>query len=183
MIIWVLALLGAVFALTAALVTAAEAALSYLPRQEGEALVQTSRSNSLRRIIDAPAAHMHALRFWRVWFEMAGAVAVAILFHDLLDNVWLAGLLATAVMAAVGFVIVGVSPRQVGRTHASAVVRSTAGLVAFLRSVLGPVPRWLVRLGSAFTPGAARDEAAFFTEEEFRELLSRASDAEMIEDN
>ncbi|KNC17798.1 HCC family HlyC/CorC transporter [Arthrobacter sp. RIT-PI-e] len=183
MIISVLAFLGVVFALTAALVTAAESAFSYLPRQEGEALVQGSRSTSLRRILDAPVAHMHALRFWRVWFEMAGAVAVAILFHDLLDNVWLAGLLATIVMAAIGFVIVGVSPRQVGRTHASAVVRATAGLVAFLRAVLGPVPRWLVRLGSAFTPAAARDEAAFFTEEEFRELLSRASDAEMIEDN
>jgi CBS domain containing-hemolysin-like protein len=182
-IIWIFGLMGVVFALTAALVTAAEAAFSYLPRQEGEGLVQTSRSSSLRRILDAPVAHMHALRFWRVWFEMAGAVAVAILFHDLLDNVWLAGLLATVVMAAIGFVIVGVSPRQLGRTHAPTVVRATAGLVAFLRAILGPVPRWLVRIGSALTPGAARDEAAFFTEEEFRELLSRASDAEMIEDN
>ena len=183
MIIWIFGLMGVAFALTAALVTAAEAAFSYLPRQEGEGLVQTTQSASLRRILDAPVAHMHALRFWRVWFEMAGAVAVAILFHDLLDNVWLAGLLATAVMTGIGFVIVGVSPRQLGRTRAPAIVRATAGLVAFLRAILGPVPRWLVRIGSAFTPGAARDEAAFFTEEEFRELLSRASDAEMIEDN
>ncbi|MDQ0734927.1 hemolysin family protein [Arthrobacter agilis] len=183
MTVWLLALMGLFFALTAALVTSAEAAFSYLPRQEGEALVQESRTSSLRRILDAPVAHMHALRFWRVWFEMAGAVAVAILFHDLLDSIWLAGLLATAVMAAIGFVIVGVSPRQLGRMHASAVVRLTAGLVAFLCAILGPIPRWLVRIGSSITPGASRDEAAFFTEEEFRELLSRASDAEMIEDN
>jgi CBS domain containing-hemolysin-like protein len=181
--IWLLGLMALLFALTAALVTAAEAAFSYLPRQEGEVLVQESRTSSLRRILEAPVAHMHALRFWRVWFEMAGAVAVAIMFHDLLDNVWLAGLLATAVMAAVGFVIVGVSPRQLGRLHAPAVVRLTAGLVASLCTVLGPIPRWLVRIGSSITPGAARDEAAFFTQEEFRELLSRASDAEMIEDN
>jgi len=181
--ILLLALLGLLFALIAALVTAAEAAFSYLPRQEGEALVQESRTSSLRRILDAPVAHMHALRFWRVWFEMAGAVAVAILFHDLLDNIWLAGLLATAVMAAIGFVVVGVSPRQFGRMRAPAVVRLTAGPVAVLCTVLGPIPRWLVRIGSSITPGAARDEAAFFTEEEFRELLSRASDAEMIEDN
>ncbi|MHA7284703.1 hemolysin family protein [Arthrobacter sp. MDT3-44] len=183
MTIWLLGLMALLFALTAALVTAAEAAFSYLPRQEGEVLVQESRGTSLRRILEAPVAHMHALRFWRVWFEMAGAVAVAILFHDLLDNIWLAGLLATAVMAAVGFVIVGVSPRQLGRLHAPAVVRLTAGLVASLCAVLGPIPRWLVRIGSSITPGAARDEAAFFTQEEFRELLSRASDAEMIEDN
>ena len=70
---------------------------------------------------------------------------------------------AAAVMAAIGFVIVGVSPRQLGRMHAATVVRLTAGLVAFLRALLGPVPRWLVRIGSAITPGAARDEAAFFT--------------------
>ncbi|WP_394251942.1 hemolysin family protein [Arthrobacter pityocampae] len=183
MTIWLLAVMGLLFALTAALVTSAEAAFSYLPRQEGEALVAESRTQSIRRILDAPVAHMHALRFWRVWFEMAGAVAVAILFHDLLDNVWLAGLLATAVMAGIGFVIVGVSPRQLGRTHAPAVVRLTAGLVSFLCAVLGPIPRWLVRIGSSITPGADRDEAAFFTQEEFRELLSRASDAEMIEDN
>jgi len=181
--VWFLALMGLFFALTAALVTAAEAAFSYLPRQEGEALVQESRRQSVRRILDAPVAHMHALRFWRVWFEMAGAVAVAILFHDVLDNIWLAGLLATAVMAGVGFVVVGVSPRQLGRAHAPAVVRVTAGLVSFLCAILGPIPRWLVSIGSSITPGASRDEAAFFTQEEFRELLSRASDAEMIEDN
>ncbi|TYC99372.1 HlyC/CorC family transporter [Arthrobacter echini] len=183
MTIWLLALLGLLFTLTAALVTAAEAAFVYLPRQEGVALVEESGRSSLRRILDAPIAHMHALRFWRVWFEMAGAVAVAILFHDLLDNIWLAGLLATAVMALVGFAIVGISPRQLGRVHAATVVRLTGGPVAVLAAVLGPIPRWLVRVGSSVTPGAARDEAAFFTQEEFRELLSRASDAEMIEDN
>ncbi len=183
MIIWILAVMALVFLLVAALVTAAEAAFTYLPRQEGEALVQESRSRALRDILASPVTHMHALRFWRVWFEMAAAVAVAILFHDLLDNVWLAGLLATVVMAALGFVLVGVSPRQLGRTHASAVVQFTAGFVALLCRLLGPIPGWFVAVGSLVTPGAARDEAAFFTEEEFREMLSRASDAEMIEDS
>nr|WP_155850065.1 hemolysin family protein [Arthrobacter sp. H41] len=183
MIIWLLALMGLAFILIAALVTAAEASFSYLPRQDGEALLQSAKGSSLRRILESPVAHMHALRFWRVWFEMAGAVAVAILFHDVLDNVWLAGLLATAVMAGIGFVLVGVSPRQLGRAHASAVVQFTAGFVSLLCRLLGPVPQWLVRIGSSVTPGASLDEAAFFTQEEFRELLSRASDAEMIEDN
>ncbi|PVE19937.1 MULTISPECIES: hemolysin family protein [unclassified Arthrobacter] len=183
MIIWLLAFMALGFVLVAALVTAAEAAFSYLPRQEGEELLAGKSGRSLQRILASPIAHMHALRFWRVWFEMAAAVAVAILFHDLLNNVWIAGLLATATMAAVGFVLVGVSPRQLGRTHASKVVPATAGLVRFLCGILGPIPRWLVALGSAITPGAARAEAAFFTEEEFRELLSRANDAEMIEDS
>ena len=101
---------------------------------------------------------MNALRFWRVWFEMAAAVAVAVLFlKPDSSNVWLAGLLATGVMAGIGFVLVGVSPRQLGRLHSAAVVRCTARLVRFLCWVLGPIPGWLVaarqRRG---TRGAAR---------------------------
>ena len=146
-----------------------------------KALLQGKAGKPLRRILQHPVAHMHALRFWRVWFEMATAVAVAILFQMLVDNLWLAGLLATVVMAGIGFVLVGVSPRQIGRKHVTAVVVLTAGLVRFLRVVLGPVPGWLVRLGSAVAPGSQGPDAAFFTEEEFRELLDRASDADMIE--
>ncbi len=183
MIVAALASMTLVFSLVAAVVTSAESAFTYLPRQDAEELLKGPRAQPIKKVLDAPVAHMHALRFWRVWFEMASAVAMAILFHDLLDNVWLAGLLATVVMAAVGFVLVGVSPRQLGRAHAPSIVHFTASLVSLLCAVLGPVPRWLVKLGSSVTPGAARQEAAFFTEEEFRELLSRANKADMIEDS
>ena len=72
---------------------------------------------------------MRALRFWRIWFEMASAVAVTVLLYSLLDNVWLAGLAATGIMALLGFVIVGVSPRQLGR-------------VALRPPWSGSAPRW-----------------------------------------
>lgn len=182
MITVVMTIMALVFILVAAVLTASEAAFSYLPRQEAEELLHKPGGASLRRILDDPVAHIHALRFWRIWFEMAAAVAVAILFHDLLDNVWMAGLLATVAMAGVGFVLVGVSPRQLGRIRSTAIVRATAWPVRWLRIVLGPVPRWLVALGNAVTPGATTAEV-FFTEEQFRELVNRASEAEMIEDN
>ncbi|MET4059210.1 CBS domain containing-hemolysin-like protein [Arthrobacter sp. UYP6] len=169
------------FLVLAGLLTAAESAYRYLPRHEAEALLHGKAGKPLRRILQHPVAHMHALRFWRVWFEMATAVTVATLFQMLLDNIWLAGLLATVVMAGVGFVLVGVSPRQIGRRHVTAVVVLTAGMVRFLRVVLGPIPGWLVRLGTAVAPGTQGPDAAFFTEEEFRELLDRASEADMIE--
>ena len=166
----------------AAVLTAAEAAFNFLPRHDAEEALVKSRGTAMRRILAQPVAHIRALRFWRIWFEMASAVAVAVLLYSLLDNIWLAGLAATGIMALLGFVIVGVSPRQLGRLHSAAVVRFTAPMIRFLTWVLGPIPGWLVALGSAAAPGAPGGDEAFFSEQEFRELVERASESDMIED-
>ncbi|KIS27134.1 HCC family HlyC/CorC transporter [Arthrobacter sp. SPG23] len=172
-----------VFLSFAALLTAAESAFNFLPRHDAEEAVLRSNGQALKRILDQPVAHMRSLRFWRIWFEMASAVAVAVLLHSLLDSVWLAGLAATGIMALVGFVIVGVSPRQLGRAHAGGVVRFSAPIIRFLCWVLGPIPGWLVALGSAVAPAARGGDEASFSEEEFRELVDRATESDMIEDN
>lgn len=138
-----------VFLAIAAVLTAAEAAFNFLPRHDAEEALLRSRGTAMRNILREPVAHIRALRFWRVWFEMASAVAVSVLLYSLLDNIWLAGLAATGIMALLGFVIVGVSPRQLGRLHSAAVVRFTAPMIRFLTWVLGPIPGWLVALGSA----------------------------------
>ncbi|OFI37941.1 HCC family HlyC/CorC transporter [Arthrobacter sp. SW1] len=166
-----------------AVLTAAEAAFNFLPRHEAELAVSNGKGVALRRILAKPVAHMRALRFWRVWFEMAAAVAVALVLHSLLENIWLAGLAATGIMAVIGFVLVGVSPRQLGRAHASGVAKFTAPLIRFLCWVLGPIPAWLVSLGSAVAPGAPGGDEFFFSEEEFRELVERASESDVIEDD
>lgn len=172
-----------VFLSFAALLTAAESAFNFLPRHDAEEAMLRGNGQALKRILDQPVAHMRSLRFWRIWFEMASAVAVAVLLHSLLDSVWLAGLAATGIMALVGFVIVGVSPRQLGRAHAAGVVGFTAPVIRFLCWVLGPIPAWLVALGSAVAPGARGGDEASFSEEEFRELVDRATESDMIEDN
>jgi CBS domain containing-hemolysin-like protein len=172
-----------VFLSFVALLTAAEAAFNFLPRHEAEQSLGRSKGKALAGILENPIAHMRALRFWRVWFEMAAAVAVAVVLHSLLDNVWLAGLAATGIMAVIGFVLVGVSPRQLGRAHSGPVVRFTAPLIRFLCWVLGPIPGWLVALGQAVAPGAPAGDDAFVSEEEFREFVDRAAESDMIEDN
>ncbi|WP_426002773.1 hemolysin family protein [Paenarthrobacter sp. NyZ202] len=172
-----------VFLSFVALLTAAEAAFNFLPRHEAEQSVLRSKGRALASILKDPVAHTRALRFWRVWFEMAAAVAVALVLHSLLDNVWLTGLAATGIMAVIGFVLVGVSPRQLGRTHSGPVVRFTAPLIRFLCWVLGPIPGWLVALGTAVAPGAPAGDDAFVSEEEFREFVDRAAESDMIEDN
>lgn len=172
-----------VFLSFVALLTAAEAAFTFLPRHDAEQSIVKSRGNSLRSILAQPLAHIRALRFWRVWFEMAAAVAVAVVMHSFLENVWLAGLAATGIMAVIGFVLVGVSPRQLGRAHSGSVVRFSAPLIRFLCWILGPIPGWLVAIGSAVAPDAPSGDEAFFSEEEFRELVDRATESDMIEDS
>ncbi|HEX9088845.1 MAG TPA: hemolysin family protein [Arthrobacter sp.] len=179
----ILAGMALVFLSFAAFLTAAESAFNYLSRHDAEAAILHSRGNALKRIMAQPVAHMRSLRFWRIWFEMASAVAVTVLLNSLLDSVWLSGLIATGVMALLGFVIVGVSPRQIGRVHSAGLVRFSAPLIRWLCWVLGPIPGWLVTLGSAVAPGAPADNEAFFSEEEFRELVDRATESDVIEDN
>ena len=62
------------------------------------------------------------------------------------QTMWLIGMISTIAMAALGFVLVSVSPRRYGRSNAQTVVQSTATLVRFLRLVLGPVTNWLASI-------------------------------------
>ncbi|WP_136610529.1 hemolysin family protein [Sinomonas albida] len=182
MTIAVLLAMALAFTALAALLTAAEAALSFLPRHDAEEYIEQGHAQSLAVILASPVPHVRALRFWRIWFETASAVAVAVLMQSWLDNVWLAGLAATVVMALIGFLLVGVSPRQLGRRHALAVAAGTAPFTTWLRRILGPIPGWLVSIGSAATGTDPTEEDAIYSTDELREFVERASDSEDFED-
>lgn len=179
----ILAICALVFILSAAMLTAAESAYLYLSRQQAEALRSEYGQKHLGNILAESLGHTHAVRFWRIWFETASAVAVALFYHDLLDNIWVVGLLATVTMAAVGFVLVGVSPRRYGRSHAESVVRHTAPLVRFLRVVLGPIPAWLVGIGKAMSPRSVAEDEGFLSKERLRDLVDRATEGDELEDD
>ncbi|MGB9034888.1 ion transporter [Arthrobacter sp. UCD-GKA] len=179
----ILAICALVFILSAAMLTAAESAYLYLSRQQAEALRSEYGQKHLSNILAESLSHTHAVRFWRIWFETASAVAVALFYHDLLDNIWVVGLLATVTMAAVSFVLVGVSPRRYGRSHAESVVRHTAPLVRFLRVLLGPIPAWLVGIGKAMSPRSVAEDEGFLSKERLRDLVDRATEGDELEDD
>lgn len=177
---WFLAGIALVFVAVAALLSAVEAAYLSLARAEAERLTHDGARPRLAAIVADPVPHTRAVRFWRVWFEAAAGVAIALAYMAWLGSVWWAGLWATLTMAAVGFVVVGSSPARLGRTRAGVVAAATAPLVRAGTVVLGPLPGWLVRL---VTPRrAAGGEASFFTEEQFRDLVDRANEANVLED-
>jgi CBS domain containing-hemolysin-like protein len=76
-----------------------------------------------------------------------------------------------------------VSPRTLGRQHATAVALATAPTILWLHRILGPVARALVAVGNAVTPGRGYRDGPFDTEEELREYVDLATDSELIEDD
>ena len=108
------------------LLAAVDSALGVLSR--GDLLDIAAHSRSRRSLIAIAAdvgAHVNAINFMRVVAETTAAVLVSLAFAYILQWWW--ALLASAVvMTIVSFVLVGSSPRSVGRVHARGVVRFAA---------------------------------------------------------
>jgi CBS domain containing-hemolysin-like protein len=97
------------------------------------------------------------------------------------QNRWLAILASLAIMLVVSFVVIGVAPRTLGRQHAKRIALLSAGpLIAFTK-VLGPLPRLLILVGNAITPGRGFSEGPFASEAELRELVDLAEASSVIE--
>lgn len=177
----ILLVLALVFMAFSAVLTAVDSAFYALSRHAAERLRAESNSKPLSAILDEAQSHAQAVKFWRIWFETASAVAVALLVSQWIENVWLIGMISTIAMAALGFVLVSVSPRRYGRSNAQKVVQSTATLVRFLRLVLGPVTNWLASIAKALSPGGA-DGEGYLGKERLRDLVDRASEGEDLDE-
>ena len=85
-------------------------------------------------------------------------------------------------MLVVSFVVIGVAPRTLGRQHDERVALLTAGAAdAAITRILGPLPRLLILVGNAITPGRGFREGPFSTETELRELVDLAEASAVIE--
>ncbi|HKT55811.1 MAG TPA: hemolysin family protein [Microbacterium sp.] len=163
------------------LMTAFDAALSVTSRQDLEDLADEGRSaTSLRRIADDPDAHANAVVFIRVLSETAAAVLVTAAFTILFQSIWWAMLAAAVIMTGISFVLVGASPRAVGRQHAEGLLRGGAALVRGARVILGPLADGLVALGDRVTPGVVR-RASFSSEEQLLSMVDEAASHDLIE--
>jgi len=165
------------------LLAAAEAAIMRMSRVRAQQLYDEGRggSTSLLAIVGDSPAYLAVVAFLRVVAEAATAVLVTVAVVDLVSSVTQALLISIAVMAVVSFVIVGVSPRTLGRQNYTRVALVAAPFVVGLRRVLGPVARVLVALGNAVTPGRGYRDGPFQSEAELRDLLDLAGESEVIE--
>ena len=65
----------------------------------------------------------------------------------------------------VSFVLIGVGPRTLGRQHAESIALKSTLPVVMLTKLLGPLPKLLILLGNAVTPGKGFSEEV---EKEYR---------------
>ncbi len=167
------------------MVAAAEAAIFRMSRVRAQELASEGRtgSRSLTKVLGDSAAYLAVLAFLRVVAEATCAVFITVAVLELVQAKNLALAISIVVMAIVSFVIVGVSPRTLGRQNYDTVALWAAPFAVGLRKVLGPVSRVLVALGNAVTPGKGYREGPFQSEAELRDLLDIAGDSAVIEDD
>jgi len=165
------------------LMAAVDAAIVSQSRADIAELAVTARSKrSLRAIAADTGAHLNAVNFVRIIAETTAAVLVTLVFATTIEQIWLALLLSALLMTAVSFVLVGASPRSVGRAHPKTLLTLTAVLVHFLRVLLGPVANALVALGNRVTPGRTR-LATFTSEDQLLSMVDEATELDVIEED
>jgi len=165
------------------LMAALDAALGVTSRADVADLSLSGRnSGSLARIAADPEAHENAVVFIRILAETAAAVLVTAAFTILFDNLGWAMLAAAILMTAVSFVLVGASPRSIGRQHAKGLLRAAAPLVRGARILLGPLAHLLVILGNRLTPGIQRG-TSFASEEQLLSMVDEAASQDLIEED
>jgi CBS domain containing-hemolysin-like protein len=169
--------------LVAFLLAAAESGLSRLSRIRAAELQEEGKRGSaaLALIVGDSAAYLSVATFVRVVAEATTAVLITLAVVDSVHTFWKALPLSVAIMAVISFVVVGVSPRTLGRQYADRVALLAAPTVVLLRRVLGPVARLLVALGNAVTPGHGYRDGPFESEAELRDLVDLAGETSLIE--
>jgi len=165
------------------LMAAVDSAISVQSRGDIADLAETSRSRkSLLAIAGDPGAHINAINFIRITAETTAAVLVTLAFETIFEEWWLSLILSALIMTGVSFVLVGASPRSVGRAHSTFLLRFAAPLIRFIRVILGPIADGLVALGNRVTPSLSRS-APVSSEEQLLSIVDEATEFDVLEED
>ncbi|MFZ0530354.1 MAG: hemolysin family protein [Propionicimonas sp.] len=182
---WTLLVVALFCVLVAALLTAAETALSSVSKSRAEKLLADGRAGASGLLLQAqdPAPFLNTLLFVRLLLEVVATVLVALVFFEQFALTWQRVLFPVATMVLVSFIVLGVAPRTLGRQHADSVALTAARPLSILEAVLGPIPQLMILIGNALTPGRGFTDGPFTSEAELRELVDIAEAREVIEDD
>lgn len=165
------------------LLSAAEAAIFRMSRVRAQELSEEGRSGaaSLLKVVADSSPYLSVIAFLRVAAEATTAVLVTLSVARAASSLTQALFISIAIMAVISFVVVGVSPRTLGRQNYDTVALWSAPVAVGLRTVLGPVAKVLVAFGNAVTPGKGYADGPFQSEAELRDLVDIAGESALIE--
>lgn len=175
---------AALLVVLAGLFSAADAALTTFSRARAEELLAEGRPGARRlvAVLADPPRYLNTALMLRLLCEVSAIVLVAMTVDEAYDGAWWPAVLTTiGAMLVISFVAIGVAPRTIGRQHAERVALLSAGPLAWVTAVLGPLPKLLILVGNALTPGKGFREGPFSTETELRELVDLAEASSLIE--
>lgn len=176
-------LVAAILVTFGGLLAAADAAFGVTSRADLIELAQTSRNGrSLVAIASDISAHVNAVNFMRVVAETSAAVLVTLAAATIFDQWWAALLASALVMTVASFVLVGSSPRSVGREHSRGILQFSAPLIRAGRVALGPLAAALVTLGNRVTPGRLKS-VTFSSEEQLLSMVDEATELDVLEED
>ena len=181
--VW-LVVMAAALVILAGLFSAADAALGSASRARAEEMLAEGRAGARRltALLADPVRYLNTALLLRLLCEIAATVIVTQLIRNAWDGAfWAAAGTSIAIMLVVSFVVIGVAPRTLGRQHAERVALASAPPLYAVTRVLGPIPRLLILIGNAITPGRGFREGPFSTETELRELVDMAEASAVIE--
>ena len=140
-------------------------------------------ANRLRHVLDDPARYLNLLTLLRVAAELLATVLVTVAALDIFDEVWQ----ATLVAAVVDDPHLLHRDRRLAAHPRAAAPRpgrsgGSRGWSTRWRGCSGPLPRLLILVGNALTPGKGYREGPFATEAELRDLVDLAEENQLIED-
>jgi len=134
----------------------------------------------LHAVLAEPRRYLSVLMVLRVGSETAAVVLATAALVQLLGNGWRTYLIALAAMAAVLYVVAGIWPVTLGSEYDRQLAGAAANLLTPLVRALGPLPRLLIAVGNALTPGRSR-EGGSASEEELRGLVDLLEESRVIE--
>ncbi|MGO1392890.1 hemolysin family protein [Agrococcus casei] len=168
----------------AAWLAACDAAMSVVSRSDLARLSEQSprRGEQLNRIGESLTVHIMSVTFARVLSETLAAILVTLAIDSLVGDWWWTLLLAGLVMVLSSFVLVGSSPRAVGRTRPEQLLRFSAPLIRTTRTILGPLAQLIMVAGEKVTPGHQRQHA-FANESQLLSMVDEATSRDLIEED
>ncbi|MGW7001716.1 hemolysin family protein [Streptomyces sp. NPDC054933] len=166
------------------LAACAEAGLARTSRFRAEEAARAGRrgSGKLLAVASDPTRYLNVALLVRVGCEMAAAAFITAVCLRSFDRTWQALAAAIGVMVLVSYVAVGVSPRTIGRQHPLNTATAAAYVLLPLARIMGPVPKLLILIGNALTPGRGFRQGPFASEAELRALVDLAEQDSLIED-